>query len=145
MKTARGNQEQVSYTSKPKTGREVVQWPWTPCYWCTGSHQQPRQQHCAANGKRCNKGGVIGHFSCACKSRASHQISSKASRAKRLLRWMARRQRAPTLVVEGNSLPIFTWYTVARQKLHKHSLILHLHAVLCLKVCYDSCFPELRL
>jgi len=73
MKTARGNQEQVNFTSKPKTGKEVVHWQLTPCYWCNGSHQQPCQQHCPAYGKRGNKCGIIGHFSCACKSRPSHQ------------------------------------------------------------------------
>ena len=72
MRTARGNQEQVNYTSKPKAGKEVHRQS-TPCYWCNGSHQQPRQQHCPAYGKRCNKCGIMGHFSRACKSRASHQ------------------------------------------------------------------------
>ena len=50
--------------------------PSTPCYWYTGSHQ-PRQQHCPAYGKRCNKCKVMGHFSCACQSRASHQRSNQ--------------------------------------------------------------------
>ena len=31
MKTTKGNQEQVNYT-KPKTGKEAMHWPSTPCY-----------------------------------------------------------------------------------------------------------------
>jgi len=38
----------VNYTGKPKTGKEAVRRQSTPCYWCNGRHQQPRQQHCPA-------------------------------------------------------------------------------------------------
>ena len=32
-----------------------------------GEHPSPRQQHCPAFGKRCNKCGIIGHFARACR------------------------------------------------------------------------------
>ena len=93
MKTARSNQEQANYTNKPsKTEKETSQRPSTPCHWCGGSHQQPRHQYCPAYGRRCNKCGVIGHFSRVCKSKASRQKKRqqsnfvvKAKRAKRPL------------------------------------------------------------
>lgn len=79
MKTAGSNQEQVNYTSKPKTGSENAQRSSIPCHWCAGSHEQPRQQYCPAYGKRCTKCGIMGHFSRACKSRASHQRDHQQS------------------------------------------------------------------
>ena len=55
MKTARNTQqEQVNYTTKSP-------WP-SQCFWCGGKHQQPRQQHCPAMGKKCAKCGITGPF-----------------------------------------------------------------------------------
>ena len=69
MKTARGNQEQVNFAGKQNVGKENVKRSEAPCYWCSGNHKEPRQQHCPAFRKRCNNCGIIGHFSRACRSR----------------------------------------------------------------------------
>ena len=70
MKTARGTQEQVNFVNKPK--RETQ--PRTPtCSWCSGCHQQPRQQHCPAYGKKCAKCGILGHFARACRGRRKRE------------------------------------------------------------------------
>ena len=69
MKTARGNQEQVNFAGKQDVGKENVKRSEAPCYWCSGNHKEPRQQHCPAFRKRCNNCGIIGHFSRACRSR----------------------------------------------------------------------------
>ena len=69
MKTARGNQEQVNFAGKQNMEKEDVKRSGAPCYWCSGNHKEPRQQHCPAFRKRCNNCGIIGHFSRACRSR----------------------------------------------------------------------------
>ena len=67
MKTARNTQqEQVNFTSKstsvnPRQNLKATQ-QLSQCFWCGGNHQQPRQQHCPALGKRCGKCGINGHF-----------------------------------------------------------------------------------
>ena len=73
MKTARDTQQeqvntqQVNFTSKstsvnPRPEQQVSQ-----CFWCGGNHQQPRQRHCPAFGKRCAKCGITGHFARVCR------------------------------------------------------------------------------
>lgn len=52
MKTARGNQEQVNFAGKQNVGKEDVKRSGAPCYWCSGNHKEPRQQHCPAFRKR---------------------------------------------------------------------------------------------
>ena len=42
------------------------------CFWSGGNHQQPRQQHCSAFGKRCGECGISGHLA-ACRGRARRQ------------------------------------------------------------------------
>jgi len=56
MKTARNTQQgQVNYTTKsPQLSQ---------CLWCGGKHQQSRQQHCPAMGKKCGKCGITGRAS----------------------------------------------------------------------------------
>ena len=78
MKTARDTQqEQVNFTSKStftnqrqtlKPAQQSIQ-----CFWCGGNHQQPRQQHCPAFGKRCGKCGIPGHFARVCRGGARRQ------------------------------------------------------------------------
>lgn len=59
MKTTRNIQhEQVNFTRKSLRSSQ--------CFWCSGKHQQPRQQHCPAMGKKCGKCGTAGLFACAC-------------------------------------------------------------------------------
>ena len=94
MKTARGSQEQVNYNNKVKVqasrtaDRDEEQRPPTlPCFWCLGIHRQPRQQHCPAYRRKCNKCGTPGHFARACKKgvvsregqqqQQSHQVQDK--------------------------------------------------------------------
>ena len=48
MKTARGNQEQVNFAGKQNVEKENVKRSEAPCYWCSGNHKEPRQQHCPA-------------------------------------------------------------------------------------------------
>lgn len=66
MKTARNTQqEQVNYTTKsPQLSQ---------CFWCGGKHQQPRQQHCPAMGKKCGKCGITGHFARVCRGGTRRQ------------------------------------------------------------------------
>ena len=71
-KTARENQEQVIFAGEQRVGKETVKQSEVPCYWCSGNHKEPRQQHCPAFRKRCNNYGIIGHFSRACR-RGSQQ------------------------------------------------------------------------
>ena len=78
MKTARDTQqEQVNFTSKstftnqPQTLKPAQQS--IQCFWCGGNHQQPRQQHCPAFGKRCRKCGIPGHFARVCRGGARRQ------------------------------------------------------------------------
>ena len=78
MKTARDTQpEQVNFTSKWTftnqrqnliPARQSIQ-----CFWCGGNHQQPRQQHCPAFGKRFGKCGIPGHFARVCRGGARRQ------------------------------------------------------------------------
>ena len=74
MKTARGTQEeQVNFTSKSTSASQGPGSTPPLCYWCRGSHQQPRQQHCPAFGKRCNRCGITGHFARACREGTRRQ------------------------------------------------------------------------
>ena len=60
MKLTRNTQqEQVNYTTKSPQSLQ--------CFWCGGKHQQPRQQHCPAMGKKCGKCGITGHFARVCR------------------------------------------------------------------------------
>lgn len=107
MKNARGNQqEQVNFTKKTKPEYRSSDTLTAACFWCCGEHPSPRQQHCPAFGKRCNKCGIIGHFARACRGgtrigRRRHQqsnfvdddpdeeafvINGSASRCKEILR-----------------------------------------------------------
>ena len=73
-KTARGTQEeQVNLTSKSTSASQGPGSTPPLCYWCRGSHQQPRQQHCPAFGKRCNRCGITGHFAQACRGGTRRQ------------------------------------------------------------------------
>ncbi|XP_078381411.1 uncharacterized protein LOC144664172 [Oculina patagonica] len=75
MKTARdtqqeqvnAQQEQVNFTSKLTSVNPRQEQQFSQCFWCGGNHQQPRQSHCPAFGKRCAKCGITGHFARACK------------------------------------------------------------------------------
>ena len=80
MKTARGNQEQVNFAGKQKVEKETVKRSEAPCYWCSGNHKEPRQQHCPAFRKRCNNCGIIGHFSRACRSRGGQPRGGQPQR-----------------------------------------------------------------
>ena len=63
MRTARSTQqEQVNFTNKSTRENQTSAPPTPPCFWCRGSHPSPRQHHCPAFGKRCNKCGIVGHF-----------------------------------------------------------------------------------
>ena len=73
MKTARGNLEQVNFVGKQNVEKENVKRSEALCYWCSGNHKEPRQQHCPAFRKRCNNCGIIGHFSRACRSRGGRE------------------------------------------------------------------------
>ena len=73
MKTARGNQEQVNFAGKQRVEKETVKRSEVPCYWCSGNHKEPRQQHCPAYRKTCSTCRIIGHFSRACRSKGSQQ------------------------------------------------------------------------
>ena len=74
MKTARNTQEeQVNFTSKSTSASQGSGSAPPLCYWCRGSHQQPRQQHCPAFGKRCNRCGITGHFARACRGGTGRQ------------------------------------------------------------------------
>ena len=44
------------------------------CCWCGGQHRQPRQQFCPAFRRKCNKCGILGHFSRVCRSGKSYQV-----------------------------------------------------------------------
>lgn len=78
MKTARDTQqEQVNFTSKStftnqrqdlNPAQQSIQ-----CFWCGANHQQPRQQHWPAFGKRCRKCGIAGHFARVCRGGARRQ------------------------------------------------------------------------
>ena len=78
MKTARNTQqEQVNFTSKstgvnPRQNLKPTQ-QFSQCFWFGGNHQQPRQQHCLAFGKRCGKFGINGHFARVCRGGAGRQ------------------------------------------------------------------------
>ena len=78
MKTARNTQqEQVNFTSKstfanPRQNLKPTQ-QLSQCFWCGGNHQQHRQQHCPAFGKRCGKCGIVSHFARACRGGARRQ------------------------------------------------------------------------
>ena len=52
------------------------------CYWCSGKHKEPRQQHCPAFSKRCNNCGIIGHFSRLCGSRGGQPQRREANLVK---------------------------------------------------------------
>lgn len=68
MKNARGTQqEQVNFTKKTTSENRSSDTLTAACFWCGGDHPSPRQQHCPAFVKRCNKCGVIGHFARACR------------------------------------------------------------------------------
>ena len=68
MKNARGiQQEQVNFTKKTTSENRNSDTSTAACFWCRGDHPSPRQQHCPAFGKRCNKCGIIGHFARACR------------------------------------------------------------------------------
>ena len=74
MKTARNTQqEQVNFTSKTTSTDQSLRSTPPLCFWCRTSHQQPRQQHCPAFGKRCGKCGIIGHFARACRGGTRRQ------------------------------------------------------------------------
>ena len=68
MKNARGiQQEQVNFTKKTTPENRSPDTLTAACFWCRGDHPSPRQQHCPAFGKRCNKCGIMGHFARACR------------------------------------------------------------------------------
>ena len=72
MKTARNTQqEQVNYTTKSPQSSQ--------CFWCGGKHQQPRQQHCPAMGKKCRKWGITGHFARFCRGGTRRQAKQQQS------------------------------------------------------------------
>ena len=79
MKTARGNQEQVNFAGKQNAGKETLKRSEARCYWCSGNHKEPRQQHCPAFRKRCNNCGIIGHFSRACRGRGGEPQRREAN------------------------------------------------------------------
>ena len=63
MKNARGtHQEQENFTKKTTPGNRSSDTLTAACFWCRDDHPSPRQQHCPAFRKRCNKCGIIGHF-----------------------------------------------------------------------------------
>ena len=66
-------EEQVNFTSKSTSASKGPGSTPPLCYWCRGSHQQPRQQHCPAFGKRCNRCGITGHFTRACREGTRRQ------------------------------------------------------------------------
>ena len=72
MKAARNTQqEQINYTTKSP--------PPSQCFWCGGKHQQPRQQHCPAMGKKCAKCGITGHFARVCRGGTRRQARLQQS------------------------------------------------------------------
>ena len=72
MKAARNTQqEQINYTAKSP--------PPSQCFWCGGKHQQPRQQHCPAMGKKCAKCGITGHFVRVCRGGTRRQARLQQS------------------------------------------------------------------
>ena len=72
MKAARNTQqEQINYTTKSP--------PPSQCFWCGGKHQQPRQQHCPAMGKKCAKCGITGHFARVCRGGTPRQARLQQS------------------------------------------------------------------
>ena len=78
MRTARSTQqEQVNFTNKSTRENQTFAPPTPLCYWCRGSHPSPRQHHCPAFGKRCNKCGIVGHFASACKGGTRKQASNR--------------------------------------------------------------------
>lgn len=93
MKDARGNQnqpKQVNYSSNQRRrstnrdrGREDLATPQQTmaklCSWCGSYQRQPRQQFCPAMRKKCNKCGIMGHFSRVCRGTSNgrgHQENS---------------------------------------------------------------------
>ena len=80
LKTARSAQhERVNSTNK-STPVDKTHARATPlCFWCRGSHPGPRQQHCPAFGKRCNKCGIVGRFARACKGGTRRQGKQQQS------------------------------------------------------------------
>ena len=78
MRTARSTQqEQVNFTNKSTRENQTTAPPTTLCFWCRGSHLSPRQHHCPAFGKRCNKCGIVGHFARACKGGTRRQEGNR--------------------------------------------------------------------
>ena len=78
MRTARSTQqEQVNFKNKSTRENQTSAPPTPLCFWCHGSHPSPRQHHCPAFGKRCNKCGIVGHFACACKGGTRKQAGNR--------------------------------------------------------------------
>ena len=100
MKDARENnqQEQVNYSSNQRrqsTNRDRGREDFATaeqaiatrsCSWCADYHKQPRQKFCPAFRRKCNKCGILGHFSKVCRSTSngrrykekSHQIQHES-------------------------------------------------------------------
>ena len=64
------------------------------CFWFGDNHQQPRQQHCPAFGKRCGKCGINDHLARVCRGGVKRQGRQRIARH--------RHSR------QGNFLPIYT-------------------------------------
>ena len=77
MRTARSTQpEQVNVTNKSTRENQTSAPPTPLCFWCHGSHPSPRQHHCPAFSKRCNKWGILDHFARACKGGTRKQVGN---------------------------------------------------------------------
>ena len=78
MRTVRStHREQVNFMNKSTRENQTSAPPTPLCFWCRGSHPSPRQHHCPAFGKRCNKCGIVGHFARACKGGTRKQVGNR--------------------------------------------------------------------
>ena len=82
IKIVRGTQqEQVNFTKKTTPQNHSPDTLIAASFWCRGDHRSPRQQHCPAYGKRCNKCGIFDQFARACRggtrtARRRQQVSN---------------------------------------------------------------------
>ena len=152
MKSARGNQEQVNFTGNENVEKDDVKRSGAPCYWCSGNHKEPRQQHCPTFRKRCNNCGIIGHFSRACRSRGGRggrpqRREANLVESEQDEEAFASEAISASSTCKKTATKFFAHLhlvTRERRKLSGHKLILPPRVIPYLKVHFTSCFLVLK-